>query len=79
MPEAWNAALLTKRFAHSYRGITESFYAAVIMDLAGISQGMFAPTFTTSRVVGWGAHLLEQAADNKIMRPTARYVGPPIN
>jgi len=54
------------------------FYAAVVMHLAGIDQDMFTPTFTSSRVVGWGAHLLEQAADNKIMRPKARYVGPPV-
>jgi len=51
------------------------FYAAVVMHLAGLDQDMFTPTFTTSRVVGWGAHLLEQAANNKIMRPKARYVG----
>ncbi len=53
------------------------YYAAVVMHLAGIPQEMFTPAFTTSRVVGWTAHLLEQAADNKIMRPKARYVGPP--
>jgi citrate synthase len=52
------------------------FYAAVVLHLAGLPQEMFTPTFTTSRVVGWAAHLLEQAADNKIMRPKARYVGP---
>lgn len=54
------------------------FYAAVVMHLAGIDQDMFTPTFTSSRVVGWGAHLLEQASDNKIMRPKARYVGPAV-
>lgn len=53
------------------------FYAAVVMHLAGLDQDMFTPTFTSSRVVGWGAHILEQAANNKIMRPKARYVGPP--
>ena len=52
------------------------FYAAVVLHLAGIDQEMFTPTFTTSRVFGWVAHLLEQAADNKIMRPKARYRGP---
>ncbi len=52
------------------------YYAAIVMHLAGIPQEMFTPTFTTSRVVGWGAHLLEQSADNKIMRPSARYTGP---
>ncbi|MEM9655570.1 MAG: citrate/2-methylcitrate synthase, partial [Actinomycetota bacterium] len=52
------------------------YYAAVVMHLAGIPQEMFTPTFTTSRAVGWVAHLLEQAANNKIMRPKARYTGP---
>lgn len=52
------------------------YYAAVVMHLAGIPQEMFTPTFTTSRVIGWIAHLLEQADNNKIMRPTARYTGP---
>lgn len=52
------------------------YYAAVVLHLAGIPQDMFTATFATSRIVGWGAHILEQAADNKIMRPSARYVGP---
>ena len=51
------------------------FYAGVVLHLAGLPQESFTPTFTTSRVVGWGAHLLEQAANNKIMRPSARYTG----
>ena len=52
------------------------YYAAIVLHLAGLPQELFTPTFTTSRAVGWAAHLLEQAADNKIMRPKARYVGP---
>ena len=52
------------------------YYAGVVLHLAGLPQEAFTPTFTTSRVVGWGAHLLEQAANNKIMRPSARYTGP---
>lgn len=52
------------------------YYAAIVLHLAGIPQEMFTPTFTTSRIVGWSAHILEQAADNKIMRPAAHYVGP---
>lgn len=56
------------------------YYAAVVLHLAGIPQDMFTPTFTTSRIVGWSAHIVEQAADNKIMRPAARYTGiePPV-
>ena len=52
------------------------YYAGVVLHLAGLPAEAFTPSFTVSRVVGWGAHLLEQAADNKIMRPSSRYVGP---
>jgi citrate synthase len=52
------------------------FYAGVVMQLAGIPREMFTPTFASSRVIGWCANMLEQAADNKIIRPSARYVGP---
>lgn len=52
------------------------YYAAVVMEQAGLPRSLFTPTFTVSRVVGWTAHVLEQAAANKIMRPSARYVGP---
>ncbi|MCY4193335.1 MAG: citrate synthase/methylcitrate synthase [bacterium] len=55
------------------------YYAGLVLYLAGLPQEAFTPTFTTSRVVGWGAHLLEQATDNKIMRPSARYTGPMHN
>ena len=53
------------------------FYAGVVMKLAGLHPSMFTPTFCVARVVGWGANVLEQARDPKIIRPAARYVGPP--
>jgi len=53
------------------------FYAGVVMQLCGIPPEMFTPTFASSRVIGWCANVLEQAADNKIIRPSARYIGPP--
>ena len=53
------------------------FYAGVVMDHCGLPPEMFTPTFASSRVIGWCANILEQAADNRIIRPSARYVGPP--
>jgi citrate synthase len=53
------------------------FYAGVVMDHCGLPRSLFTPTFASSRVIGWCANLLEQAADNRIIRPSARYVGPP--
>jgi len=53
------------------------FYAGVVMDRCGLPRVMFTPTFASSRVIGWCANILEQAADNRVIRPSARYVGPP--
>lgn len=52
------------------------FYAGVALHLAGLSPELFTPSFTVSRAIGWSAHIMEQAANNKILRPSARYVGP---
>jgi len=53
------------------------FYAGIVMDRCGIPRELFTPTFGASRVIGWCAHILEQAADNRLIRPSAQYVGPP--
>jgi len=60
---------------HLYANV--EFYAGVVMSLCGIPPEMFTPTFSSSRVIGWSANILEQARDSKIIRPSARYVGPP--
>ncbi|MFG3113469.1 citrate synthase/methylcitrate synthase [Streptomyces sp. NPDC048197] len=57
--------------------INVEFYAGVVMELCGLPREMFTPTFCAARVVGWSANVLEQAEDSKIIRPAARYVGPP--
>ncbi|MFH7338995.1 citrate synthase [Streptomyces sp. KHY 26] len=56
--------------------VNVEFYAGVVMELCGLPREMFTPTFAAARVVGWSANILEQAADPKIIRPVARYVGP---
>lgn len=53
------------------------YYAGVVMDRCGLARELFTPTFAISRVIGWCANILEQAADRQIIRPAARYVGPP--
>jgi citrate synthase len=52
------------------------FYAGIVMDRCGIPPELFTPTFAASRVIGWCAHILEQAADNRLIRPSAQYIGP---
>ncbi|HSK90170.1 MAG TPA: citrate synthase [Euzebyales bacterium] len=53
------------------------YYAGIVMEASGLPPELFTATFAASRTVGWCAHVLEQAADNRIIRPSARYVGPP--
>lgn len=52
------------------------FYAGVVMHECGVPREMFTPSFAVSRSIGWSAHILEQARERKIIRPSAAYVGP---
>ena len=53
------------------------FYAGVVMHTCGIPREMFTPTFAAGRTIGWSTHVMEQASHNRLIRPAARYVGPP--
>jgi len=53
------------------------YYAGVVMDRCGLPEDMFTPTFAVSRVIGWCANIAEQARERKLIRPSARYIGPP--
>ena len=52
------------------------FWAGVVMEHCGLPRELFAPTFAVSRAIGWGAHILEQAATGRLIRPAAVYEGP---
>ena len=52
------------------------FFAASVYHLMGIPTYLFTPIFVCSRITGWAAHIMEQRADNKLIRPAADYIGP---
>ena len=52
------------------------FWSAVVLDFAEIPADMFTSMFTCARVAGWSAHILEQKREAKLIRPSAKYVGP---
>jgi citrate synthase len=53
------------------------FYSASLYAMLGIPEDLFTPIFAVSRVSGWTAHVLEQYAHNRLIRPRAEYTGPP--
>jgi len=52
------------------------FYSASAYHYCGIPTALFTPIFVLSRVTGWSAHIFEQRADNRLIRPTSKYIGP---
>jgi citrate synthase len=53
------------------------YYAAAVLQGVGLQPDLFPPTFALARMAGWTAHAIEQASADKLIRPDARYVGPP--
>jgi len=54
------------------------FFAASVYHFMGIPTYLFTPIFVCARITGWAAHIMEQRADNKLIRPAADYIGPSL-
>ncbi|MBK6764491.1 MAG: citrate synthase 2 [Micrococcales bacterium] len=52
------------------------FWAAIVLDFAEVPAHMFTSMFTCARLAGWSAHILEQKRTGRLIRPSARYIGP---
>jgi citrate synthase len=52
------------------------FWAAVILDFAEVPPHMMPAMFTCARTAGWSAHIMEQKKTGRLVRPSARYIGP---
>jgi citrate synthase len=72
------AAIGVLRAKHPERPLLANveFYTAVLLDALGVPRSLFTPMFAVSRVAGWCAHVAEQRAHGRLIRPASRYVGP---
>jgi citrate synthase len=52
------------------------FWSAVVLDFANVPPELFTPLFSCARVGGWAAHIMEQKREGRLIRPSAKYVGP---
>ncbi len=73
--EATAARLLRDRRPDRPLCANVEFYTAVLLDAVGLPRALFTPTFAVGRVVGWTAHVAEQVATGRLIRPASRYVG----
>ncbi|MGH8455943.1 MAG: citrate/2-methylcitrate synthase, partial [Stenotrophobium sp.] len=54
------------------------FYHATAYHYMGIPTPLFTPIFVMSRITGWAAHIMEQRSNNRLIRPSADYIGPEV-
>jgi citrate synthase len=68
------SALATKYPDRPLRANVE-FYTSVLLDAVGLPRALFSPTFAVARAAGWCAHIAEQRAVGKLIRPASKYIG----
>jgi citrate synthase len=68
-------ALLGERHKDRSLAANVEFYTAVLLDAVGLDRTLFSPTFAIGRTAGWLAHMAEQRATGRLIRPASRYVG----
>jgi citrate synthase len=75
----YNIAVKVAEEVHKRKNINTNvdFYSAPVLYMLGIQPDLFTPIFAVARIAGWTAHIFEQMADNRIIRPSSEYVGPP--
>jgi citrate synthase len=69
-------AELAERHPERVLATNVEFWSAVVLDIAEIPPPLFPAMFASARVAGWSAHILEQKRSGRLIRPSARYVGP---
>ncbi|MGZ3405424.1 MAG: citrate synthase [Polyangia bacterium] len=67
--------VLQKRHPERALKANVEFYTAVLLDAVGLPRTLFSPTFAVGRAAGWCAHVAEQRAHGRLIRPSSRYVG----
>jgi citrate synthase len=69
-------AILHEEHPERPQATNVEFYSAGVLQAIGLPTEYFPPTFAVSRVAGWSAHVLEQSANNRLIRPQSEYIGP---
>jgi len=77
-PKYYNMSVEIEEYIKKEKGLPANvdFYSASVYHSLGIDHDLFTPIFAMSRVSGWLAHMLEQYANNRLIRPRAEYTGP---